>query len=60
MGEIPKGTLNLKGATLFRTNPSNQWLDVTITITEEHLNEVIVKSGQDIPATQAGLIQIFN
>ncbi len=60
MGEIPKGTLNLEGATLFRTNPSNQWLDVTITITEDHLNEVIVKSEQDIPATQAGLIQIFD
>lgn len=60
MGEIPEGELNLEGATLFRTNPSNQWLDRTITITAEHLNETITKSSTEIPATQPGLIQIFD
>ena len=40
MGEIPEGELNLVGATLFRTNPSNQWLDRTFTITEEHLTMI--------------------
>ena len=60
MGNIPKGTLNLVGATLFRTNPSNAWLDKTVTITEEHLTDVINKSGEDIPANMQGLIQIFD
>lgn len=60
MGEIPEGELNLVGATLFRTNPSNQWLDRTITITEDHLNETVTKSSTEIPATQPGLIQIFD
>ena len=60
MGDIPKGTLNLVGATLFRTNPNNQWLDKTFTITEEHLNKVLNKADTDIPATQEGLIQIYD
>ena len=50
MGEVPKGELNLVGSTLFRTNPNNQWLDRTLTITEEHLNKVLTKSGETIPA----------
>ena len=50
MGEVPKGELNLVGSTLFRTNPSNQWLDRTLTITEEHLNKALTKSGETIPA----------
>ena len=33
MGEIPEGTINLVGSTIFRTNPNNQWLDRTFTIT---------------------------
>ena len=60
MGEIPEGELNLVGSTLFRTNPSNQWLDRTFTITEEHLNKILNKSNTDIPATQDGLIQIYD
>ena len=50
MGEVPKGELNLVGSTLFRTNPNNQWLDRTLTITEEHLNKALTKSGETIPA----------
>ncbi len=60
LGEVPEGTLNLEGATIFRTNPSNQWLDRTITITTDHLNETVNKSSTDLPATQPGLIQIFD
>ena len=60
MGEVPKGELNLVGSTLFRTNPSNQWLDRTLTITEEHLNKALTKSGETIPAVQEGLIQIYD
>ena len=60
MGELPKGTLNLVGATLKRVNPSNTWLDKTFTITEEHLTKVLHKSETDIPATQTGLIQIYD
>ena len=60
MGEVPAGTLNLVGATLFRTNPSNQWLDKTFTITEEHLTKILNKAETDIPATQDGLIQIYD
>lgn len=60
MGEVPKGELNLVGSTLFRTNPNNQWLDRTLTITEEHLNKVLTKSGGTIPAVQEGLIQIYD
>ena len=60
MGEIPDGELHLVGATLFRTNPSNQWLDRTFTITEEHLTKSLNKANTNIPATQEGLIQIFD
>lgn len=60
MGEVPDGELHLVGATLFRTNPSNQWLDRTFTITEEHLTKNLNKAHTDIPATQEGLIQIFD
>ena len=60
MGEVPKGTLNLVGATIFRTNPNNQWLDRTFTITEEHLTKVLNKAETDIPAVQEGLIQIYD
>ena len=60
MGELPKGTINLVGATLFRTNPSNGWLDKTFTITEEHLTKVLNKAETDIPAKQDGLIQIYD
>ena len=60
IGEIPEGTLNLVGATIFRTNPNNQWLDRTFTITEEHLTKVLNKANTDIPATQEGLIQIYD
>ena len=60
MGELPKGTINLVGATLFRTNPSNGWLDKTFTITEEHLTKVLHKAETDIPAKQDGLIQIYD
>jgi hypothetical protein len=27
LGDIPEGTLNLVGSSIFRTNPNNQWLD---------------------------------
>ena len=60
MGDIPTGNLNLIGATVFRTNPSNQWLDKTFTITQEHLDKVLHKSETDIPAMQEGLIQIYD
>ena len=60
MGEVPEGTLNLVGATIFRTNPNNAWLDRTFTITEEHLTKVLNKASTDIPATQDGLIQIYD
>ena len=60
LGDLPEGTLNLVGSSIFRTNPSNQWLDRTFTITEEHLTKVINKSSTDIPATQDGLIQIYD
>ena len=60
MGEIPKGELNLVGATLFRTNPNNEWLNKTVTITEEHLTKVLNKASTDIPAVQDGLIQIYD
>lgn len=60
MGEIPEGTINLVGSTIFRTNPNNQWLDRTFTITEEHLTKVLNKANTDIPATQDGLIQIYD
>lgn len=60
MGEIPEGTLNLVGATIFRTNPSNSWLDRTFTITEEHLTKVINKANVDIAASVPGLIQIYD
>ena len=60
MGDIPTGNLNLIGATVFRTNPSNQWLDKTFTITQEHLDKVLNKAETDIPATQEGLIQIYD
>ena len=60
MGDIPAGNLNLIGATIFRTNPSNQWLDKTLTITQEHLDKVLNKAETDIPAVQEGLIQIYD
>ena len=60
MGEIPKGELNLVGATIFRTNPSNEWLNRSFTITEEHLTKILNKANTDIPATQEGLIQIYD
>lgn len=60
MGDIPTGNLNLIGATIFRTNPSNQWLDRTFTITQEHLDKVLNKAETDIPAVQEGLIQIYD
>ena len=60
LGELPEGELNLVGSSIFRTNPSNQWLDRTFTITEEHLTKVLNKANTDIPATQDGLIQIFD
>ena len=60
MGDIPTGNLNLVGATIFRTNPSNQWLDRTFTITQEHLDKVLNKAETDIPAVQEGLIQIYD
>ena len=60
MGDIPEGELNLVGATIFRTNPSNQWLDRTFTIAQEHLDKVLTKSGENIPAVQDGLIQIYD
>ena len=60
MGDIPKGAINLVGSTLFRTNPNNAWLDKTFTITEEHLSKVLNKANTDIPATQEGLIQIYD
>ena len=60
MGDIPEGELNLVGSTLFRTNPSNEWLNRTFTITEEHLTKVLNKAETDIPATQDGLIQIYD
>lgn len=60
MGDIPEGNLNLVGATIFRTNPNNQWLDRTFTITQEHLDKVLTKSSTEIPATQDGLIQIYD
>ena len=60
MGEVPKGNLNLIGSTIFRTNPKNQWLDKTFTITQEHLDKILNKSNTDIPAVQEGLIQIYD
>lgn len=60
IGDIPKGSLNLVGSTIFRTNPSNAWLDRSFTITEEHLTKVLNKANTDIPATQEGLIQIYD
>ena len=60
MGEVPAGEINLIGATVSRTNPNNQWLNKTFTITEEHLNKTLTKSGEDIPAVQDGLIQIYD
>ncbi|MBE5927585.1 MAG: SGNH/GDSL hydrolase family protein [Lachnospiraceae bacterium] len=60
MGDIPTGNLNLIGATIFRTNPSNQWLDRIFTITQEHLDKVLNKAETDIPAVQEGLIQIYD
>ena len=60
MGELPEGTINLVGSTLFRTNPSNSWLDKTFTITEEHLTKTLIKSSTEIPAVQDGLIQIYD
>ena len=56
LGEVPKGELNLVGASIFRTNPSNEWLNKSFTITEEHLNKTLNKANTDIPATQNGLI----
>ena len=60
MGDVPTGNLNLVGATIFRTNPSNQWLDRTFTITQEHLDKVLNKAETYIPAVQEGLIQIYD
>ena len=60
MGDVPTGNLNLVGATIFRTNPNNQWLDKTFTITQEHLDKVLNKAETDIPAVQEGLIQIYD
>ena len=60
LGELPEGTLNLVGSTIFRTNPNNQWLDRTFTITEEHLTKVLNKASTDIAASQDGLIQIYD
>jgi lysophospholipase L1-like esterase len=60
LGDIPEGTLNLVGASIFRTNPSNEWLNRSFTITEEHLTKVLNKAETDIPATQDGLIQIYD
>ena len=60
MGDIPTGNLNLVGATIFRTNPSNEWLNKTFTVTQEHLDKVLNKAETDIPATQEGLIQIYD
>jgi hypothetical protein len=60
LGDIPEGTLNLVGASVFRTNPSNEWLNRSFTITEEHLAKTLNKANTDIPATQEGLIQIFD
>ena len=60
LGDIPEGTLNLVGASIFRTNPSNEWLNRSFIITEEHLTKILNKANTDIPATQEGLIQIYD
>lgn len=60
MGDVPAGRLNLVGATLFRTNPNNVWLDRTVEVTEELLDKTLHKAETDIPAVQSGLIQIFD
>ena len=60
LGELPEGEVELSWIFYFRTNPSNQWLDRTFTITEEHLTKVLNKANTDIPATQDGLIQIYD
>ena len=60
LGDIPEGTLNLVGASLFRTNPKNEWLNKRFTITEEHLEKTLNKASTDIPASQDGLIQIYD
>lgn len=60
IGDLQAGTINLVGSTLFRTNPNNEWLNRTFTITEDHLTKVLNKAETDIPATQDGLIQIYD
>ena len=60
LGDIPNGTMNLEGATISVINPNNTWLDYTLTITEDHLNDVVNKANTDIYATTPGLIQIFH
>ena len=60
LGEIPEGQLNLVGASILRINTSNEWLNKSFTITEEHLSKILNKANTDIPATQDGLIQIFD
>lgn len=60
LGDIPEGTINLEGATISGVNPNNQWLNYTLEITSDHLSEVLNKANTDIPATQAGLTQIFH
>lgn len=60
LGDVPEGTINLEGATISAVNPSNMWLNYTLEITSDHLNEVLNKANTDIPATTPGLIQIFH
>lgn len=63
MGEIPEGKINLLGATLLRRNPKNQWLNRTITITEEDLTKTQIYGTNNpviIPAIQNGMTQIFH
>lgn len=46
--------------TVTALTPANSWLNYTLTITEEKLEETVDKYGTAIPATQPGLIQYFH
>lgn len=62
LGDIPKGTIDLVGAHVFVTNPTNSSLSVDFTITEEHLTRSLsMYNGSMVAeAVQPGMTQILH
>jgi lysophospholipase L1-like esterase len=60
VGDVPEGTINLLGGVVTALTPNNQWLNYSVEITEDKLDEIIIKYDTEIYAKQVGLIQFFH